>query len=91
MKTQQIDLFAAASPFTHSVSETPDIDAIRKRLSDLLAAVKTAQSLPWDANRTRVHEIIFPQMARWLPAQEGADLTAAFAKELKRLRLKKAA
>jgi hypothetical protein len=47
--------------------------------------VRAAQTIPWDANRTRVYRTIFPQMTNWLPEEEGAQLRFAFETELARL------
>ncbi len=64
----------------------PDPDQVRARLHKILAEARTAEKLPWDPDKLLVYRTIFPQMARWLPEEEGAQLRFAFETELERLR-----
>ena len=47
-----------------------------RRISDPEA--RAAEKLPWDADRLLVYRTIFPQMAGWLPEEEGAQLKFEF-------------
>jgi hypothetical protein len=62
-----------------------DPDKVRARLHGILAEVRAAQTLPWEAKTVLLYQTIFPQMTRWLPDDEGAQLRFAFAAELERL------
>ena len=62
-----------------------DPEQVRQELLVLLARLKAAESLPWPKAETRYHQTVFPQMARWLPEGEAAQLCFDFETELKRL------
>jgi uncharacterized protein (DUF2267 family) len=59
---------------------------VRKRLHKILAEVRAAESLPWDASDVRYYRTVFPQMANWLSADEAAQLRFEFETELERLK-----
>ena len=69
--------------------ETPeyhaDPDKVRNELHRILAEVRAAHAIPWDARRVRLYRTIFPQMTNWLPEDEGAQLRFEFETELTRL------
>ena len=70
-------------PDPKQMSERP-----RPREAELLGRIqqmKAAASLPWPKSETRYHQTVFPQMARWLPDEEAAQLCFDFEAELKRL------
>jgi len=77
-----LDLIDESRPAS-SVSANPD--QVRQELHVLLARMKEAESLPWPKAETRYHQTVFPQMARWLPEDEAAQLCFDFETELKRL------
>jgi hypothetical protein len=79
----QPELFAAddAPP-----SYRPDPDQVRARLQKILAEARAAEKLPWDQDKLLVYRTIFPQMAGWLPEDEGAQLKFEFATEMARLK-----
>ncbi len=79
---ESLDLFDEDRPAS-SVSANPD--EIRQELLVLLTRMKSAESLPWPKAETRYHQTVFPQMARWLPDEEAAQLCFDFETELKRL------
>jgi hypothetical protein len=54
-------------------------------LNRLLDEMRAASSMPWDAYTVGYHQLVFPQMSRWLPEDEAAQLCLAFEEELKRL------
>jgi hypothetical protein len=81
----QGDLFADHRPVR---SHLPDPADIRRRLLKMLAEAKSAESQsPWDTRKTRVYQVIFPQMANWLPQDEADQLRLEFAREMERLNL----
>ena len=57
----------------------PNLDEIRDDLSAILNAARgvTADSL-WDERTFRYNKVVFPQMARWLPDEEAAQLCFEF-------------
>jgi hypothetical protein len=63
-----------------------DPEEIRRELQALLAMAKAAEDeAPWDRRTHRYHEVVFPQMANWLPADEANQLCFEFARELERI------
>ena len=58
---------------------------MRLELKALLEKAKAASSLPWSREDLRYHQTVFPQMSRWLPDEEAAQLCLEFDQELKRL------
>lgn len=81
----QADLFADDQPVQ---SYLPDPADIRLRLLNLLGEAKSAETKsPWDGRKTRLYQVIFPQMAKWLPDDEANQLCFEFAREMERLRL----
>jgi hypothetical protein len=87
---RQGDLFGHETPDPSSEDfETPeyfaDLDKVREELQRILTEARDADSLPWDARKTRLYQTIFPQMSRALPDDEGKQLRFAFETELERL------
>jgi hypothetical protein len=64
----------------------PDPDQVRARLQRILAEARAAEKLPWDQDKLLVYRTIFPQMAGWLPEEEGAQLRFEFESEMARLK-----
>jgi hypothetical protein len=63
-----------------------DPEEVRQELMALLALAKSAQDdAPWDLRTHRYHQVVFPQMANWLPDEEAKQLCFEFAKELERI------
>lgn len=63
-----------------------DPDEVRQELVALLAVAKAAQdNAPWDRRTHRYHQVVFPQMAQWLPEDEADQLCFEFARELERI------
>jgi len=86
MDTHTPDLFASEAPRGRE-SAGADPEAVRVRLRAMLAQARAAEGAPpWDERTTRLYEIIFPQMANWLPPEEAAQLRLAFAGEMSRLK-----
>jgi len=67
-------------------SHLPDPDDIRRRLHVLLAKAREAETMPWDERKARMWQIVFPQMANWLPDDEADQLRFEFAQEMQRLK-----
>jgi len=80
----QGDLFAADPPQRRKIVDFPA--EARGRLLKILAEARAAATLPWSEREARKWEILFPQMAEWLPEDEAGQLCFEFAQELQRLR-----
>ena len=78
----QLDLLAEERP---PLVYRADPDKVRLELTALLARAKAASSLPWSREDLRYHQTVFPQMSRWLPEAEAAQLCFEFAREVERL------
>ena len=68
-------------------SMLPDPEDIRRRLNALLDTARKADRMPWPEKSARVWQIIFPNMANWLPEEEANQLRFEFAAEMERLKL----
>jgi hypothetical protein len=64
----------------------PDPEKVRARLHKILAEARAARTLPWEPTTVSLYQTIFPQMAHWLPQDEGAQLCFEFETELERLK-----
>ena len=63
-----------------------DPEEVRLELRAILAIAKAAQDeAPWDRRTHLYHQVVFPQMASWLPDDEANQLCFEFAKELERI------
>jgi hypothetical protein len=82
------DLGDTASPKTY----VPDLAEIRDDLETILQSARsvTADAV-WDQRTYRYNKVVFPQMTRWLPADEAQQLCFAFFKELERIEMLMAA
>jgi hypothetical protein len=88
--TQQ-DLFGA-SQLGLGLEETRpdptliDPEMVRVELNAILATAKAARDqAPWDRRTHKYHQVVFPQMANWLPADEADFLRRQFELELERI------
>lgn len=63
----------------------PDPDKVRARLHKILAEARAADTIPWGPGRLSLYRTIVPQMASFLPENEGAQLRFDFETELARL------
>jgi len=85
----QASLFGDAPdriPHAAQPSLVPDVADVRRRLHELLAKARDAQTMPWPERKARVWQIVFPQMANWLPEDEANQLRFEFAAEIERLK-----
>jgi hypothetical protein len=80
-KEAQPDLFGAEPVPTYR----PDPEKVRARLHKILAEARAAERFPWEPTTVSLYRTIFPQMANWLPDEEGAQLRFDFETELARL------
>lgn len=62
----------------------PDPKKVRRRLLALLEQVRAAEKMPWPERDARMWQIVFPQMANWLPPEEAEQLRFEFAQEMER-------
>ena len=60
-------------------------DAVRENLHRVLAFVRAAEAMPWDARDLRYYSGLVPYMAEWLKNGEGDSLMAQFKAEMDRL------
>jgi hypothetical protein len=67
-------------------SSVPDPESIRLRLKSLLEKARSAERMPWSERDARMWQTVFPNMAKWLPEEEGAQLRLEFEKEMERLK-----
>ena len=64
----------------------PDLDEVREDLRAILdAARRVTAEAPWDERTYRYNKVVFPQMSRWLPEEEAAQLCFEFAREIERI------
>jgi len=80
----QADLFADQPPQPRKVMDFQT--EARKRLQKLLAEAKAAEKSPWSEKELQKLQILFPQMAEWLPGDEANQLCFEFAQEVARLK-----
>lgn len=67
-------------------SYLPDPEKVRQRLRLLLEKARAAKTMPWPERDARMWQIVFPNMANWLPDDEAEQLRFEFAREMERLR-----
>jgi hypothetical protein len=80
----QLDLFAKKTA-TAPVSVIPEPAEVRRRMENTLAELINADRMPWTENQLGVWRIIWPQMMRWLPDAEHAELQRRFDEQVARL------
>lgn len=79
----QGDMFADHRPGPRKVM---DFQAeARRRLEKVLAEAKAADHMPWAKRELEKRQILFQQMAGWLPDDEANQLCFEFAREIERL------
>ena len=88
--TGQFSLFGDGDDrIPHPQQETyiPDPKRIRQRLQAVLDTARAAPQRPWPEKKQRVWQIVFPNMAKWLPDDERDQLCFEFAREMQRLNM----
>lgn len=86
----QFSLFGAGEgrmPHLAQPDIAPDPDRVRRRLHAVLETARAAPETPWPEKKQRVWQIVFPNMAKWLPEEEADQLRFEFAQEIARLGL----
>ncbi|MFK0692334.1 hypothetical protein ACFX5Q_29770 [Mesorhizobium sp. IMUNJ 23033] len=92
MARNQLDLFGTEEQPELFDEDAPtvyyhgDPDRVRARLHKLIAEARSAETLPWDQDSTRLYHKIVPQMVLWLPEEEAAQLKFEFEAEMVRLK-----
>lgn len=91
MTRSQLDLFGTDQPELFDENAAPivyraDPDRIRRRIADMLAEVRAAEAMPWNADDLENRAYLLRQMARFLPEDEAAQLAFAFDQEVERLK-----
>ena len=64
----------------------PDPEKVRHRLKALLEQARSAEKMPWPERDARMWQIVFPNMANWLPSDEADQLRFEFAQQMERLK-----
>ncbi len=64
----------------------PDPAKVRVKLLALLDTARAAKEMPWNERDAGYWQLVFPNMANWLPEEEAAQLRFEFAREMERLR-----
>ena len=63
-----------------------DPNEVRAEVLELLRIAREARDqAPWDQRIHRFYEMVFPQMTRWLPADEAERLCLEFGLEMERI------
>lgn len=64
----------------------PNLEEIREDLREILdSARQVTAEAPWDERTYRYNKVVFPQMSRWLPEEEAAQLCFEFSREIERI------
>ena len=69
-----------------SRSPSPDLGAIRQRLTSMLDKLQNSENMPLSERELRMWQLILPNMAKWLPEAEANAIRGIFEDELERLR-----
>jgi hypothetical protein len=77
----QPDLFGPPPPQSYA----PSLEKVRFEVNKVLDAARTAKVMPWTAKEVAFWKTVFPQMTRWLPEDEAAQMRSDFMAELRRL------
>lgn len=64
----------------------PDPDIVRARLVAVLEKARSADKMPWSERDVRMWQTVFPNMTKWLPEEEAAQMRFEFDQEIERLR-----
>lgn len=80
----QGELFGGLNTPQQVAPVTPD--SVREKMVAILVQLRSAERMPWPERKVRINEVIFPQMANWLPREEGEQLVLEFEAEVQRLR-----
>lgn len=86
--TAQASLFGSSEDRLQAPRQRslPDPETVRLRLKSLLEKARSAETMPWSERDAKMWQTVFPNMAKWLPEAEAAQLRFEFAQEMERLR-----
>ncbi len=84
-RVHQPDLFGAETEPAPVKSYAPSIATVRAEVTKILDTARIAKDMPWTPKEVAFWKTVFPQMVNWLPAEEAAQLRAAFLEEISRL------
>jgi hypothetical protein len=82
---QQSDMFADDQA-SYKPPKKLTADDIRDEMLALLAKARPSETMPWTPRELRTHTVLYPEMARWLPPEEGEQLLMEFMTEIERLK-----
>ena len=80
MFDEQTELLPEAPAVAH-----PRPDRVRLKLQQFLNELRASDRMPWDSRRQAYVQLVFPQMARVLPADEAEQFRLDFDREISRL------
>ena len=66
-------------------SSHPDLQAIRKRLDQLLETLRASETMPLSDRDLRMWQTVEPNITRWLPDDEAEAIRIQFTYEMERL------
>lgn len=66
-------------------ASSPDPENVRRRLKKLVETVRAADAMPWSERDARMWRTVVPNMTKWLPQDEGAEIREIFEREMRRL------
>lgn len=81
----QGSLFGEGKMTPPARASIPDPETIRRRLNRLLQTLRAADVLPLSEKDVRMWRAVVPNMTKWLPEPEGAEIRNAFHREMERL------
>jgi hypothetical protein len=87
-RSSQPDLFGTQSDLfgpPPKPSYAPSLEKVRAEINKVLEKARIAKDMPWTAKEVSFWKTVFPQMTRWLPEDEAAQLRQAFTEEICRL------
>ena len=87
-RSSQTDLFGMPTDLfgpPPKQSYAPSLATVRAEVNKVLDTARTAREMPWTPKEVAFWKTVFPQMTKWLPDEEAAQLRSAFMEEICRL------
>ncbi len=87
-RSNQTDLFGTQADLfgpPPKQSYAPSLEKVRAEVNKVLEKARIAREMPWTAKEVAFWKTVFPQMTKWLPEEEAAQLRSAFLEEITRL------
>lgn len=87
MSKAQLDMFATQEHISPAEPAfyAPDLDRVRLKLEGVLRELRQADAMLWDRKTRAFHQLVFPQMANALPAEEASKYRMEFQSLIQRL------